>query len=139
MLYGGMWLTLQLLAGAAACAAFILFARRLAPRAELRLYALGLVTAAFIYVGFVARGASLGWLALELAGLAVFSLAAFAGLKVSHWILAAGWAVHVAWDVLLHGLPGAAFVPGWYPAVCAGFDLPLAAYVAARFAQKGSG
>jgi hypothetical protein len=129
---------LQLLAGAAACAAFIIFARRLGAERELRLYALGLVTAALVYVGFVARGASLAWLALELAGLALFSLAAFAGLRISHWILAAAWAAHAAWDVLLHGRPGAAFVPGWYPAVCAAFDLPLAAYVAARSARGGS-
>jgi hypothetical protein len=133
-----MRVALQLLAGAVACAAFILLARRLAPRRELRLYALGLIIAALVYVGFVARGASAGWLALELAGLALFTLAALAGLKFSHLILAAGWAAHSLWDVLLHGMSEAAFVPGWYPAVCAGFDLLLAGYVAARFARQAS-
>jgi hypothetical protein len=136
MLQGGMQIALQLLAGASACAAFILLARRLAPRNELRLYALGLITAALVYVGFVARGASLAWLALELAGLAVFTLAAFAGVKISPWILAGAWAAHAAWDVLLHQSSGADFVPAWYPPVCAGFDLLLAGYVAARFARE---
>ncbi len=131
-----MRVALQLLAGAVSCAAFILLARRLAPRVELRLYAVGLVVAALVYVGFVARGASLGWLALELAGLALFALVALAGLKFSHLILAAGWAAHALWDVLLHELSEAAFVPGWYPAVCAAFDLLLAGYIATRFAPK---
>lgn len=129
---------LQLIAGAVAGAAFVLLARRLAPRRELRLYAVGLVVAALVYVGFVARGASPGWLALELAGLLLFAPAALAGLKISHLILAAGWAAHALWDVLLHGSSEAAFVPVWYPSVCAGFDLLLAAYVAARFPRKAS-
>ena len=135
MLQGAMPTALQLLAGALACAAFILLARRLAPRGELRLYAVGLAAAALIYVGFAARGAAAGWLTLELAGLAAFTLAAFAGVKFSPWILAAGWAAHAAWDVLLHQPSGAGFVPAWYPPVCAGFDLLLAGYVAARFAR----
>ena len=133
-----MRVALQLLAGAAAAAAFILLARRLAPRGELRLYALGLVAAALVYVGFVARGASLNWLALELTGLALFAPAAFAGLKISHLILAAGWAAHAAWDVLLHRQFETTFVPDWYPPACAAFDLLLAGYVAARFAGKAS-
>jgi len=133
-----MRVALQLLGGAAACAVFILLARKLAPRGELRLYALGLITAAFIYVAFLARGASLTWLALELTGLVLFTLAALAGLKISHWILAAGWAAHAAWDVGLHKLFETTFVPDWYPLVCGGFDLLLAGYIAARFAKKGS-
>ena len=133
-----MLVILQLLSGAAACAVFICLARRLAPHVELRLYALSLIAAAFIYVAFLARGASLAWLVLELTGLALFTLAALAGLKISHWFLAAGWAAHAAWDVALHKLFETSFVPGWYPLVCGGFDLLLAAYVAARFAKKGS-
>src|SRR5215213_6351704 len=64
MLSSGMQVALQLLVGATTCAAFILLARGLAPRRELRLYALGLAAAALIYVGFGARGASPAWLAL---------------------------------------------------------------------------
>jgi len=132
-----MEIALQLLAGAVACAALILLARRLAPRRELRLYAVGLVVAALIYVGFVARDASIGWLAIELAGLAVFALAALAGLKFSPWILAAAWAAHVAWDVLLHKLVETpSFVPDWYPMVCVSFDLLLAGYIVVRFSKK---
>ncbi|HJU53079.1 MAG TPA: DUF6010 family protein, partial [Pyrinomonadaceae bacterium] len=108
----------------------------LAPRRELRLYAVGLISAALIYVGFVARDVSLSWLTIELAGLLVFTLVALAGLKISPLILAAGWAAHVAWDVLLHGLFETTFVPRWYPPVCVGFDLLLAGYIAVRFSKK---
>ena len=138
MLSGGMQLILQLLGGATGCAVFILLARRYAPRVELRLYAAGLITAAFIYVTFLARGASLAWLALEVTGLVLFTLAALAGLKFSHWILAAGWAAHAAWDIVLHKLFETTFVPGWYPLACGGFDLLLAGYIAARFSKKGA-
>jgi len=129
---------LQLLAGASSCAAFVLLARRLAPRNECRLYALGLVVAALVYVGFAARGVSPGWLILELSGAAAFTLFAFAGLKGPHWILAGGWATHSAWDVLLHKLSETTFVPGWYPVACAAFDILLAGYIAERFAKKVS-
>jgi hypothetical protein len=130
---------LQLLGGAASCAVFIALARRLKPERELRLYAVALVIAALIYLAFAARGtASLAWLALETGGLLVFTLAALAGLKFSAWILAAAWAAHAGWDLLLHGLADAAFVPGWYPPVCAGFDLLLAGYILARFGRNVS-
>ena len=45
-------------------------------------------------------------------------------------VLALGWAAHVIWDVgmHLHGA-GAEFTPAWYPAVCIGFDLVVAAAI----------
>jgi hypothetical protein len=127
---------IQLLIGALICGAFILLARRLMPALELRLYALSLVIAALVYVGFTLRGATLRWLALELAGLVVFTLLAWLGLKVSALILAFAWAAHAAWDVLLHKLQDAAFVPDWYPPACLAFDLLLAGYIVARFGKK---
>ena len=130
-----MQIVLQLLIGAISCGVFIALARRLKPRLELRLYALALVIAALIYVGFTARGATLLWLTLELAGLAVFTLCAWLGLKTSALILAFAWAAHAAWDVILHKFLDVAFVPGWYPVVCVGFDLLLAGYIAVRFKQ----
>jgi hypothetical protein len=132
MLYGGMQIALQLLIGMIACGVFIVVARTLKPQRELRLYALGLVIAALIYVGFTARGAAPAWLMLEVAGLLVFTLLAWLGLKVSALILALAWAAHAAWDVALHKLLDVAFVPDWYPLVCVGFDLLLAGYIAVR-------
>lgn len=127
-----MQIALQLLTGVVACGVFILVARTLKPQRELRLYAVGLVIAALIYVGFTARGVTPAWLVLELAGLLVFTLLAWLGLKISALILALSWAAHVAWDVLLHKLLDVAFVPDWYPVVCVGFDLLLAGYIAVR-------
>ena len=128
-----MQVILQLLIGIISCGVFIVAARRVSPQREMRLYALALVIAALIYVGFTARGAvPPGWLALELAGLAVFTLCAWLGLKISALILALAWAAHAAWDVILHKLLDVAFVPDWYPLVCVGFDLLLAGYIAVR-------
>jgi hypothetical protein len=128
-----MQFAIQLIIGALACGVFILLARRLKPERELRLYALSLVIAALVYVGFTLRGATLKWAALELAGLILFTLLAWLGLKVSALILAFAWAAHAAWDVLLHKLQDVAFVPDWYPLACLAFDLVLAGYIIARF------
>jgi hypothetical protein len=131
-----MQVAIQLLTGAVACGLFIVLARRLNAERELRLYALSLVIAALVYVIFTARGATLRWLVIELAGLAVFTLLAWLGLKVSALILAFAWAAHAAWDVLLHKLQNVAFVPDWYPLACLAFDLLLAGYIIARFGKR---
>jgi hypothetical protein len=127
-----MQIAIQLLIGVIACGLFIIFARQMKGAQELKLYAVALVMAALIYLGFVAREVTLGWLALELMGVAVFTLLAWLGVKVSALLLALGWAIHAGWDVLLHKVLNAAFVPDWYPIICAGFDLLLAGYIAAR-------
>lgn len=124
-----MQVALQILLGAVSCLVLIFLARKLSPKHELRLYAISLIIAALIYVGFTARGATTVWLVLEIAGAAVFTLLALLGLKISTLILAFAWAAHAAWDVLLHKLLDAAFVPDWYPLACLGFDLLLAGYL----------
>jgi hypothetical protein len=122
-------IALQLLLGAISCFALIFLARRLGPKHELRIYAISLIIAALIYVAFTARGATATWLALEIAGAVVFTLLALLGLKISVLILAFAWAAHAAWDVVLHKLTDAAFVPDWYPLACLSFDLLLAGYL----------
>jgi hypothetical protein len=125
--------SIPLLIGAVTCVAFILGARTTNPRRELIIYAVGLVFAAMVYVGFaIVGGASWSWLGLEVAGVVVFASVALVGLRVSVWAISIGWAAHTAWDVLLHGVQEAAFVPEWYPVFCIGFDLVLAGYVAVR-------
>ena len=126
----------QLLAGALSCLLFVLLARRLGRGRELFVYAAALAAAALVYVGFAAfGGASARWVVVEAAGLVLFSAPALAGARGGAWALAAGWASHAAWDALLHKAPGVGFVPEWYPFVCVGFDLFLAAYVAAVAAE----
>jgi peptidylprolyl isomerase len=75
---------------------------------------LGLILAAAIYVPFARRDELL----LTLGGVALFTILAFAGPR----FLAFGWAMHIAWDVLLH--PHA--TPWWYPPLCIGFDVVVA-------------
>jgi hypothetical protein len=124
---------IQLLIGILACLIFVLVARRADSKRELRVYAMALIAAALVYVGFaIAAGAALSWVALEVSGLALFSLIALLGLRYSVWILALGWVAHAVWDALLDEVLKVGFVPDWYPFVCVGFDLFLAVYIVTR-------
>jgi hypothetical protein len=128
-----MGIATQLLLGALSCLLFVTFARRAGRRRELAIYAAALAAAAVIYVIFAAfGGATLGWTAVETSGLAIFSLLALLARRGSREALIVGWAVHPAWDVLIHEVLRASFVPEWYPALCVGFDLSLAGYIALR-------
>lgn len=100
--------------------------------------ATALVIAALIYVGFASIGlwtnsANFNWLLLEIFGVGIYFLFAFLGVKKSMWFLAIGWAAHVLWDKVVHFGENAAFVPDFYPPVCIGFDLAVAAYIFWRF------
>lgn len=89
-------------------------------------YGVGLVVAAIIYVGFALVGGASDWIETEIGGALVFSAVVVLGVRRFPSLLAAGWALHVGWDVFLHIDTGADFVPGWYPQLCVGFDLVLA-------------
>lgn len=130
----------QLVLGALACLPFVLLARAAGPRRELTIYAAALVLAALVYVGFaVAGGATLGWTLLEVGGLVLFSLAGLLALKGHVRALVLGWVFHPVWDMFLHTLPRAGFVPEWYVLACAGFDLFLAAYLVLFVRRKRPG
>jgi hypothetical protein len=122
---------LPLLAGILLASVLVGAAHGRPPGAARRLYAVGLVVAALTYVAFAAAGgAGAPWLAAEVAGVALFGGAAWVGLRGSPVVLAVGWAVHVAWDVLLHlEGAGATYTPSWYPWLCASFDLVVAGAV----------
>lgn len=100
--------------------------------------AVALVITALIYVGFAIFGiltnsANLNWLWLEIFGVGIYFLPAFLGVRKSMWFLAIGWAAHVLWDTILHFGENVTFVPDFYPPVCIGFDLVIAAYICWRF------
>jgi hypothetical protein len=122
-------------------AALIFIARNLGPKREPTVFAIGLLLAALIYAGFgIVGGAPLPWMALELAGVPVFGLIAWLGLKRSAGWLTFGWAAHAAWDAGLHlGSANLEFVPRWYPIFCGTLDLLVAAYLAFRGRAGGSG
>lgn len=118
--------------GTALSLCLVWLARTYAPGRERRVYSAGLVIAALLYVAFgVVGGAGARWLALESLGVLFYGAAAWGGLRGRHyWLLAAGWAAHVAWDVALHLTgAGAEYTPSWYPWLCVSFDLVMAGAV----------
>ena len=126
-----MIIVIALILGAALALALAGLARKYPPGRERRVYAVGLAIAALIYVGFsVVGGAGAKWLALESLGLLLYGAAAVVGLRGRPRLLAAGWAAHVGWDVLLHlSGPGSEYTPRWYPWLCLSFDLVMAGAV----------
>jgi hypothetical protein len=124
---------LALILGAALSLALVRLARTRPPGGERRVYAVGLVAAALVYLIFgVVGGASARWLELESLGVVIYGAAAWAGLRGRPSLLAAGWALHVAWDAALHLRgAGAVYTPPWYPWLCVSFDLVIAGAVLA--------
>jgi Family of unknown function (DUF6010) len=127
----------QILLGAVLGGLFVLVARRLDSSAETRLLALGLIVAAIIYVVLALAAADRSWLGLEAAGLGIFGLIAWLGVRASLWWLALGWAAHVGWDVGLHLERPQAVVGPWYPLLCVGFDLVVAGYLLGPASGRG--
>ena len=127
---------LQVLLGALAAVPLVLYARR--HRGEDKVYAQGLAVAALIYVVFVlAASAGTGALMTELLGTVIFGLVALLGVRRAALWLAAGWAAHVGWDLLLHPLTAEGYAPAWYVRACIGFDLVVAAWIALRPEREG--
>jgi hypothetical protein len=113
----------ELLLGVALAFALIVIFRSVSFRDTVRLWAIALIVAAVIYVGFALMGgAPPPWLLLEVVGVIGYGAFALLALRFSIWWLVLGWFLHVAWDVLVHA-PNPGFVPSWYPAVCVGFDV----------------
>jgi hypothetical protein len=116
----------------------ILVARNFPPRVEIFILAVSLVGAAVIYVGFAAVWGDYRWVAIETAGVPIYWLFAWLGMRYSPVWLAVGWAAHPVWDVVLHMLgPGRAIAPDWYPVACITFDLLVAFYVLVRARTPG--
>jgi hypothetical protein len=118
----------------------LLFALAAHRRGDLRLFAIGLIVAALIYVALVIRNGSSGWLVLEAAGLLIFTAFAGMGLRAPGWLgagwLGAGWLAHVGWDVGLHLDRAQSVVGPWYPLGCVGFDLIVAGFLFAAAAPR---
>jgi hypothetical protein len=122
---------LNILLGLVLALVTVFLARRLGPSAATRLYAVGLVVAALVYLALaLASRSTPQWVAIELLGVALYGGVAWLGFRGWAAALAPGWAAHVAWDLALHlDGAGAAFTPAWYPWLCVGFDLPIAVAV----------
>jgi hypothetical protein len=128
-----------LLSGAVLGAIFVGIAYAIRRHTD-RILAWGLIVAALAYVVFsfsLDADARAGWLAVELAGVAVYGAMALRGVRGSPWWLAAGWLLHPLWDVALHYAgPGGTFAPTWWTIPCLSWDLLTAAYVAYRIVWR---
>jgi hypothetical protein len=132
------WLWIALGAAAGAIALWLNASKATAhknfPNNEVRVWAIALVVAALIYVGFAAfNGASSDWVLIELGGVVGYGVVAWLGATRWPLLVGAGWLLHMLWDIVLHpgGHPG--FVPSWYPPLCLGFDVLVGVALLFRF------
>ena len=102
-----------------------------------------LFIAAGAYFGFATSGRDvLGtnqiWILVELAQVVAFGALALLGLRGSAYWLAAGWALHPFWDVVLHYVgPGHPFTPWTYAIACVSFDWLIAIYIVIAYGLVG--
>ena len=98
-----------------------------------------LFAAAGAYFGFALLAAPGPiWVLAELVQVIIYGAIALLGLRGSPWWLAAGWALHPLWDVVLHYVgPGHSFAPITYTIPCLSFDLLVAAYTAIAYGLVG--
>jgi len=128
-----------LFAGLVLVAPLLFYVNRLGLPANRRIFGKGLLIAAGIYVAFAGIHANAFWLTVETLGVAIFSIFYWLGTKYSIYWLALGWAVHPAWDGIIHiAGAGAQIAPYWYAVACISFDLAIAGYLAIRFSSRGS-
>jgi threonine/homoserine/homoserine lactone efflux protein len=116
----------MLLLGVAVAAAFVALAEWRGGTTAVRIYGVGLVIAALGYVVFAGLSGGDDWLFTEIGGALIFAGMSVAGTRGPRVVLAVGWALHAGWDVGLHMVAGADFVPQWYVQGCVGFDLFVA-------------
>ena len=94
-----------------------------------------LFIAAGAYFGFATLGRDVVdtypiWMLVEIAQVFAFGALALLGLRGSPYWIAAGWALHPLWDVVVHYLgPGSAFTPWTYAIACISFDWLVAIYI----------
>ncbi|MEZ4664857.1 MAG: DUF6010 family protein [Caldilineaceae bacterium] len=125
-----------LLLGLVLAMPFLLWARSRGPQREPAFWALGLIGAAIIYIGFAIAWGNSGWVAVEIGGLLVYSLFVWLARRRGMVWLAVGWAAHPLWDVVLHWLgAGHMVAPEWYVFACLSFDMLVAGYILVRINQ----
>src|SRR5215207_11357662 len=122
--------------------AFLLsrFTRDIVGRSVLVIF---LFIAAGAYFGFATSGREVVgtnqiWMLVELAQVVVFGTMALLGLRGSPYWLAAGWALHPFWDIVLHYVgPGHPFTPWTYAIACVSFDWLVALYIVIAYGLVG--
>src|SRR5918995_6531226 len=102
-----------------------------------------LFIAAGAYFGFATLGRDVVdtspiWMLVEIAQVFVFGTLALLGLRGSPYWIAAGWALHPLWDVVVHYVgPGRSFAPESWAISCVSFDLLVAVYIVIAYGLIG--
>jgi len=111
--------------------------REMGIQAESWLLAAFLCGMPVVYVGqylVAANARPGGWLALELAGIAIFATLAVLGVKISPWFLVIGIAAHgLGWDSWHYR--NSPYIADWYSTGCLLVDITIGAYAALRFSR----
>lgn len=127
--------TIWLLIGILLAGLFLWGARSRGPQREPTILAFGLIVAAIIYIGFALVWGNPQWVAIEIAGLLLYTLFVLLAWRHNLIWLALGWAAHPLWDIGLHWLgQGHTVAPEWYIFACLSFDLLVAGYMITRLA-----
>lgn len=116
-------------AGAVLGKASAVAVRRLAPSASTRLLALSLMPVALVYPAARRSVSGSGAAVLrEAGGVAAMAAVVAASRHTTRpaQVTAAGWLAHAAFDAW-HDAGHGSRIPGWYPALCAGYDAGVAA------------
>jgi hypothetical protein len=100
------------------------------------LYPAILVVIASYFSLFAVLGGSSEAIALETVVALIFVAAAFAGFRMSLWLVVAAIAAHGLTDPFHGRIIENAGVPAWWPAFCASIDVVLAAYLGWMLASK---
>jgi len=122
------WL-LSVSAGILLAVLFVYYLHRWHRRRKHALLGYGLIITALIYVVLAAISANALWIVIEVVGSLLFLLLVWMAYQYSFWFLAMGWLIHIVWDIGGHPFSNAPYIPDWYPAMCAGFDLVVGLYI----------
>jgi hypothetical protein len=127
---------IEIIIGILLAAISVAIVNKVYPNKDHAFWQMGLLIAAFIYVGFAIIGKSWSHLPVELIGVVLYGTFVWLSKKYTLYWLAVGWALHICWDIFLHNGTDTAFVPSWYPAVCLGFDIVIALYIVWLFQKR---
>jgi hypothetical protein len=127
---GGATILTALVVGSVLAASVGLFAHMVGYDRDRAFYATVLTVVAAVYVLFAIMAGGRG-LVPEIAFFAVFAAVAAIGFRTSLWIVAAGLALHGAFDFVRHAFLAAPGAPEWWPAFCGSYDVVAALGLAA--------
>lgn len=126
----------KVMVGALAAVAIWYYYRKLPFHSTMKIWQIGLLVSVLIYVGFVMLDGAWIDLPKELMGVFVYSFFILLSQKSSPYFLAFGCLLHVLWDLIIHPTGIHPYVPEWYPPVCLGFAIAIAAFLFTRILQQ---